>query len=67
MERRLKFIWIYSALSFLFYIPVVVGAGTVPILGMLMLPKTICYVLIVISFLLYVVKSDNKSRKDQII
>lgn len=45
-----KNIWIYVLLSFLFYIPVVIGASLVPILGMLMLPKTICYILIVLSF-----------------
>jgi len=46
-----RFIWLYVALSFLFYIPVVVGADTVPLLGALMLPKTICYVLILLTFL----------------
>ncbi len=34
-------------LSFLFYIPVVLWAHKKPILGMLMLPKTICYVWII--------------------
>ena len=42
-----KYIWLYMTLSFIFYIPVVIGANTYPILGMLMLPKTICYVLII--------------------
>ena len=37
-------------LSFLFYIPVAVFAGLLPILGMLMLPKTICYILMFIAF-----------------
>ena len=44
-------VWLYILLSFLFYIPVAVGAMFVPMLGMLMLPKTICYVLILVSFL----------------
>ena len=44
-------VWLYILLSFLFYIPVAVGAGIVPILGMLMLPKTICYILLMIAFL----------------
>lgn len=30
--------------SFLFYMPVVLFAGTYPIVGMMMLPKTICYI-----------------------
>ena len=45
-----KNIWLYVTLSFLFYIPVVVGANAVPMLGMFMLPKTICYILIILSF-----------------
>ncbi len=43
--------WLLIALSFAFYIPVVVGASFVPMLGMLMLPKTVCYVLMLVSFL----------------
>ncbi|MBQ6478502.1 MAG: hypothetical protein IJI44_03945 [Erysipelotrichaceae bacterium] len=46
-----RFVWLYVLLSFLFYIPVAVGAGKLPILGMLMLPKTVCYILLVICFL----------------
>lgn len=45
-----KNMWIYVLLSFLFYIPVVVGSSTVPILGMLMLPKTVCYILMIVTF-----------------
>lgn len=44
---KMKNVWCYILLSFVFYIPVVVGAGTYPILGMFMLPKTICYMLII--------------------
>ena len=43
--------WILIALSFLFYIPVAVGAGIIPMLGMLMLPKTICYIFMIVIFL----------------
>lgn len=43
--------WILVALSFLFYIPVAVGAGIIPMLGMLMLPKTICYIFMIVIFL----------------
>ncbi|MBQ8136616.1 MAG: hypothetical protein IJ174_04205 [Clostridia bacterium] len=45
-----RYVWLYILLSFLFYLPVALGAGAVPILGMLMLPKTICYVLIILAF-----------------
>lgn len=44
-------VWLYILLSFLFYIPVAVGAGLAPMLGMLMLPKTVCYILMIIAFL----------------
>lgn len=58
-RRRFKPLWVYILLSFLFYIPVAVGAGAVPILGMLMLPKTICYVFLVYSFLQAVIKDPE--------
>lgn len=48
---KFKRIWIYILLSFAFYLPVAVAAGIVPILGMLMLPKTVCYILMIIAFL----------------
>ena len=50
-DRTFSLVWLYILLSFLFYIPVAVAAGLVPMLGMLMLPKTICYVLLSIAFL----------------
>lgn len=49
-DRYLGRFWIYTALPFLFYIPVALFAPVLPILGMLMLPKTICYILILILF-----------------
>lgn len=58
-RRRFKPLWVYILLSFLFYIPVAVGAGAVPILGMLMLPKTVCYVFLVSSFLQTVIKDPE--------
>ena len=36
--------WLAVTLSFLFYIPVVLWADVSPMIGMLMLPKTLCYV-----------------------
>lgn len=50
-DRIFKPVWLYILLSFLFYIPVAVGAGALPILGMLMLPKTVCYILLIAAFL----------------
>ena len=45
--------WLLIALSFLFYIPVAVAASLVPMLGMLMLPKTVCYILLIRCFRKY--------------
>ena len=42
----LGFVWLLVTLSFLFYIPVAVFASLLPILGMLMLPKTVCYMIL---------------------
>ncbi len=42
-ERKLRFMWLAVLLSFAFYAPVVLLAQTVPMMGMLMLPKTVMY------------------------
>ncbi len=54
--KRFRFMWLYILLSFLFYIPVTIGSSFVPLLGMLMLPKTVCYILMIVTFLLAVTK-----------
>ena len=46
-------VWLLVSLSFIFYIPVAVAAPLLPILGMLMLPKTVCYMLLIGAFLKY--------------
>lgn len=46
-ERRdteYRYMWLTIVLSFGFYIPVVLWADTVPLIGMLMIPKTCAYV-----------------------
>jgi hypothetical protein len=48
--RCFRHVWLLISLSFLFYIPVAVAAGLVPLLGMLMLPKTVCYMLLIWAF-----------------
>ncbi len=55
--------WLLITLSFAFYIPVAVGAGLVPVLGMLMLPKTVCYVLMIILFVRYIRQTASKLTK----
>ena len=52
--RHFRHVWLLIALSFLFYIPVAVAASLVPLLGMLMLPKTICYMILIWVFWKYV-------------
>lgn len=43
-----KWMWMTIVLSFGFYIPVVLWANTIPMIGMLMIPKTCAYVWTVI-------------------
>lgn len=47
-DRVFRFMPLAIALSFGFYIPVVLFAGRIPIIGMLMMPKTLAYVWIVV-------------------
>ncbi len=47
-DRHFKRAWLAVTLSFLFYLPVVLFADAVPLVGMLMIPKTICYVWLVV-------------------
>jgi hypothetical protein len=47
-DRAFRQAWLAIALSFAFYIPVVLFADAVPVVGMLMLPKTVCYVWLVL-------------------
>ncbi|MBP5155917.1 MAG: hypothetical protein J6252_04970, partial [Clostridia bacterium] len=62
-SRLFKPVWIYILLSFAFYIPVAVGAGAVPMLGMLMLPKTVCYILLIAVFLLAALKRGGENAR----
>lgn len=62
-KGRFKPVWLFILLSFTFYIPVAVGAGIVPLLGMLMLPKTVCYILLIRVFLLAMLKDVNKTKQ----
>lgn len=64
-SKRFRPVWIYILLSFLFYIPVAVGAGAVPMLGMLMLPKTVCYILLILTFLLATLKEGKTAVKPE--
>lgn len=43
-DHSFRFMWLTIVLSFAFYIPVVLFADTIPIIGTLMIPKTCAYV-----------------------
>ena len=43
-DKAFHWMWLTIVLSFAFYIPVVLFADTVPMIGMLMIPKTCAYV-----------------------
>ncbi len=43
-DRVFRWMWLTIVLSFGFYIPVVLWADAVPMIGMLMIPKTCAYV-----------------------
>ena len=43
-DKSFRFMWLTIVLSFAFYIPVVLWADVIPMIGMLMIPKTCAYV-----------------------
>lgn len=43
-DQAFRWIWLTIVLSFGFYIPVVLWSDTIPLIGMLMIPKTCAYV-----------------------
>ena len=59
-----RFVWLLVTLSFLFYMPVAIAAGYLSILGMLMLPKTVCYMILIGSFLKYACESKSSETSE---
>ena len=57
---RFRNVWLLIIFSFIFYIPVAVAASIVPMLGMLMLPKTVCYIMLIWIFWKYA--AETKAR-----
>lgn len=57
---RFRRVWLWILLSFAFYIPAAVFAGVLPILGMLMLPKAICY--LAMLFIFYGAAARDEAR-----
>lgn len=61
-DHAFRWMWLTIALSFGFYIPVVLRSDVIPMIGMLMIPKTCAYVWTVwIGF--FAMKKDNQSAK----
>lgn len=58
-DRIFRWMWLAVTLSFLFYLPVVVLAGSIPLIGMLMLPKTCMYIWMIVMFLKAEKSSDG--------
>lgn len=52
-DNLFKYIWMLVTLSFTFYFITVFGAPYVDWLGMMMIPKTICYMVMIFLFYLY--------------
>lgn len=52
-EPKLGLMWLAIALSFAFYLPVVLWVNKNPKIGMLMLPKTCVYLWMIIMFVFY--------------
>lgn len=47
-DRPFRFLWLAVVISFACYIPVVLFSDVVPVIGMLMIPKTCAYVWVVL-------------------
>ena len=57
--KEFKHVWLNVLLSFVFYLIVVLGTETVPVLGAFMIPKTVCYILIIVAFTNMIKKSED--------
>lgn len=58
-DKAFRWMWLTIVLSFGFYIPVVLWADTIPMIGMLMIPKTCAYVwTVLIGY--FAMKQENK-------
>lgn len=62
-DSNFKFMWLAIVLSFALYIPVVLWATTIRLIGILMIPKTLAYVWIVIMGYKEF-KNNNRTIKD---
>ncbi len=61
-DKEYKFMWLTIVLSFAFYIPVVLFASKIPLIGMLMIPKTCAYVWTVLIGFNSMLKANKKEN-----
>ena len=59
-DKALRFAYLAVLLSFLFYFPVVIWSQDIPLIGMLMLPKTCMYIWLIVMFL-RALKQENRT------
>lgn len=57
--KEFKYVWLNVLLSFVFYLIVVLGTEAVPAFGAFMIPKTVCYILIIVAFAKMIKKSEE--------
>lgn len=58
-EKKRRYVWFNILLSFIFYLIVVLGTTKVPTLGVFMMFKTVCYILIILAFAKMINKSEE--------
>lgn len=58
-DKQFKYMWLTIVLSFAFYIPVVLWADTIPMIDMLMIPKTCAYVWTVVIGYLAMIQEES--------
>lgn len=60
-DKYFRWMWLLVILSFVFYLITALGATFLPILGLMMLPKTICYMVIFV-FALQACLNENREQ-----
>ncbi len=63
-DQVFRHMWLAITLSFAFYIPVVLFAEKIPMIGMLMIPKTLAYVWVVVMGLNLYRQSRQETPKE---
>jgi len=62
-DLNFKYMWLAIVLSFAFYVPVVLWADAIPLIGILMIPKTLAYVwVVVMGYKEFRIETKNKLK-----